>query len=170
MASPAGTPGGGLPSAPGSGSLLRHLALVGRRENLLPGLRPHLLPAAHRGGRRRRRPVGKGPVIFPNISRWRRKTFGDFTGALRPVAPQPAPSNTQFDPATTAANLAAQQAASQQPQPPRPGATQSSRRGKHRPRGATGRREGFPLPRPAFWPGLRRCAGGPGRRVRRPRP
>ena len=67
---------------------------------------------------------GHGPVTFPNISRWRRKTFSDFTGALRPVAPQPAPSNTQFDPATTAANLAAQQAAALQPQPPRPGATQ----------------------------------------------
>ena len=38
--------------------------------------------------------------------------------------PQPAPSNTQFNPATTAANLAAQQTASLQPMPPRPAATQ----------------------------------------------
>ena len=51
---------------------------------------------------------GKGPVTFPNISRWRRQTFSDFTGALRRAKAQPAPSNTQFDPATTAANLAAQ--------------------------------------------------------------
>jgi phospholipase C len=67
---------------------------------------------------------GTGPVTFPNVSRWRRATFSDFTGALRPGAPQPAPANTQFDPATTAANLAAQQVAAQQPQTPRPGATQ----------------------------------------------
>jgi phospholipase C len=67
---------------------------------------------------------GTGPVTFPGISRWRRKTFSDFTAALRPVAPQPAPTNTQFDPATTAANLAAQEVAAMQPQTPRPGATQ----------------------------------------------
>ncbi|HTU72567.1 MAG TPA: alkaline phosphatase family protein [Trebonia sp.] len=71
---------------------------------------------------------GQGPVTFPNISRWRRKTFGDFTRALQPVTPKPAPANTQFDPATTAANLAAQQAAAQQPMPPRPGATQQAPR------------------------------------------
>jgi len=68
---------------------------------------------------------GAGPVTFPNVSRWRRQTFGDFTRAVRHGAVQPAPSSTQFDPATTAANLAAQQAASLQPQTPRPGATQS---------------------------------------------
>jgi phospholipase C len=66
---------------------------------------------------------GKGAFTFPNISRWRRKTFSDFTGALHGAA-RPAPSNTQFDPATTAANLAAQTIASRQPQTPRPGATQ----------------------------------------------
>ncbi|HEX3960572.1 MAG TPA: hypothetical protein VHZ03_28695 [Trebonia sp.] len=68
---------------------------------------------------------GVGPITYPNVSRWRRKAFGDFTRALRRGAVQPAPSNTQFDPATTAANLAAQQTASLQPQTPRPGATQS---------------------------------------------
>jgi hypothetical protein len=47
------------------------------------------------------------------------------TRALKLGAVQPAPANTQFAPATTAANLAAQQAASTQPQTPRPGATQS---------------------------------------------
>ncbi len=67
---------------------------------------------------------GKGPVTFPGPSRWRRKTFSDFTGALRLAKAQPAPSNTQFTPATTAANLAAQQTASRLPLPPRPGATQ----------------------------------------------
>jgi phospholipase C len=67
---------------------------------------------------------GKGPVTFEPISRWRRKTFSDFTRALRPVAAQPAPSNTQFDPATTAANAAAQTTAAKQPMPPRPAATQ----------------------------------------------
>jgi phospholipase C len=67
---------------------------------------------------------GKDGVTFPAISRWRRKTFGDFTRTLIPGALQPAPSNTQFDPTTTAANLAAQTTASKQPMPPRPGATQ----------------------------------------------
>jgi phospholipase C len=67
---------------------------------------------------------GKGPVTFPNVSRWRRATFGDFTGALGSGTPQPAPTNTQFTPATTAANLAAQQTAALLPLPPRPGATQ----------------------------------------------
>ncbi len=67
---------------------------------------------------------GKGPVTFPGPSRWRRATMSNFTKALRPVTPQPAPSNNQFDPATTAANLAAQEAAARQALPPRPGATQ----------------------------------------------
>ena len=66
---------------------------------------------------------GKGAFTFPNVSRWRRKTFSDFTGSLRGAA-KPAPANNQFDPATTAANLAAQTTASKQPLPPRPGATQ----------------------------------------------
>ena len=59
---------------------------------------------------------GKGPVTFPNISRWRRRTFGDLSGALggRPAS---APSNPQFDPALRAANVAAQTAASGLPQP-----------------------------------------------------
>jgi phospholipase C len=67
---------------------------------------------------------GAGPVTFPNISRWRRATFSDWTGALRAGTPQAAPASTQFDATTTAANLAAQQTASLQPLPPRPGATQ----------------------------------------------
>jgi phospholipase C len=67
---------------------------------------------------------GKGPVTFPGPSRWRRQTMSDFTKALQPVTPRPAPSNNQFNPATTAANLAAQKAAAQQPLPPAPGATQ----------------------------------------------
>ena len=50
--------------------------------------------------------------------------MSDFTKALQPVTPRPAPSNNQFNPATTAANLAAQQTAAQQPLPPAPGATQ----------------------------------------------
>lgn len=66
---------------------------------------------------------GHGPVKFSPISEWRRKTFTDFTGALRP-GPQPAPTNTEFDPDVRLANLNAQTAAAQQPMPPRPGATQ----------------------------------------------
>jgi phospholipase C len=67
---------------------------------------------------------GHGPVTFPAISRWRRKTFGDFTRALRFDHPRPAPTNTQFEPAATAAYVTAQTASSKLPMPPRPGATQ----------------------------------------------
>jgi hypothetical protein len=53
--------------------------------------------------RRWRRPAagglsGAGQVTFPNISRWRRATFSDFTSALRPGKPQAAPTSTQFTP------------------------------------------------------------------------
>ncbi|GAA5178953.1 hypothetical protein GCM10023322_07390 [Rugosimonospora acidiphila] len=65
---------------------------------------------------------GNGPVVFPNITRWRRQTFSDLTGALS-GRQQPAPSNPEFDPATRAANVAAQQAASTLP--PFPGADQT---------------------------------------------
>ena len=67
---------------------------------------------------------GRGPVRFPNISRWRRQTFSDLTGALTGSA-QPAPSSPEFDPATRAANLAAQQASAKLPLPPFPGADQT---------------------------------------------
>ena len=80
----------------------------------------------------------KGAFTFPHISRWRRRTFSDLTGALRQVNPQPAPTNTQFDPATTAANLAAQQASSRLPLPPRPARRSSSpwsRGSRHRAHG-----------------------------------
>jgi len=68
---------------------------------------------------------GKGPITFPNISRWRRATFGDFSGALQPGAPQPAPSSPEFDPTVRAANAAAQAASSKLPLPPFPGAAQT---------------------------------------------
>lgn len=67
---------------------------------------------------------GRGPVTFANISRWRRQTFSDLTGALTGTA-QPAPVSPEFDPATRAANLAAQQASSKLPLPPIPGANQT---------------------------------------------
>ena len=48
---------------PGPG--LRHLALDGGRPDLLRSLRPHLRPAAHRGGGGGRRPVRQGPGHLP---------------------------------------------------------------------------------------------------------
>jgi phospholipase C len=127
LASPAGTPGGGLPI--GAGFRVPCFIIspwtVGGR--IFSPVSDHtsclrlIESVAAAGGL-----SGAGPVTFPNISRWRRQTFSDFTEALRPVKPQPAPSNTQFDPATTAANLAAQTAAARQPMPPRPGATQQN--------------------------------------------
>ena len=67
---------------------------------------------------------GKGPVTFPLISRWRRLVSSDLTGALSGRA-LPAPSSPQFEPATTAANLAAQEVSSKLPQPAFPGADQT---------------------------------------------
>jgi phospholipase C len=123
--SPKGTPGGGLPI--GAGFRVPSIVIspwtVGGR--IFSEVSDHtsclrlIEEVAAAGGL-----SGHGPVTFPNVSRWRRKTFSDFTGALRRVAPQPAPTNTQFNPDTTAANLAAQTKASMQAMPPRPGATQ----------------------------------------------
>jgi phospholipase C len=125
LASPLGTPGGGLPV--GAGFRVPSIVIspwtVGGR--IFSEVSDHtsclmLIEAVAAAGGL----SGTGPVTFPNVSRWRRATFSDFTGALRPGTPKPAPTNTQFDPSTTAANLAAQQTASLQPMPPRPGATQ----------------------------------------------
>ena len=68
---------------------------------------------------------GNGPVIFPHISRWRRATFGDLSGALQPGSPQPAPSSPQFDRAVRGASLAAQTASSKLPLPAFPAAAQT---------------------------------------------
>jgi phospholipase C len=124
--SPKGTPGGGLPI--GAGFRVPSIVIspwtVGG--HIFSEVSDHtsclrlIEQVAASGGL-----SGHGPVTFPNISRWRRRTFSDYTGALRRgTRPQPAPTNTQFSPATTAANLAAQTTASRQPMPPRPGATQ----------------------------------------------
>jgi phospholipase C len=66
---------------------------------------------------------GKGPVTFDSITRWRRETFSDFTGVFKAKA-QPAPTSREFDEETRLANLNAQAAASTQPMPQVPGATQ----------------------------------------------
>lgn len=73
-----------------------------------------------------------GPVEFTPNSRSRRKSFGDFTGALRLYQLQPAaPANTRFEATTTAADLAAQMTAAAQPMPTRPGADQTVPRQEH---------------------------------------
>jgi phospholipase C len=127
LASPLGDPGGGLPV--GAGFRVPAFVIspwtVGGR--IFSEVSDHtsclrLIEAVAAAGGL----SGTGPVTFPNVSRWRRATFSDFTGALRPGAGQAAPSNTQFDATTTAANLAAQQAASLQPMPTRPGADQQT--------------------------------------------
>jgi phospholipase C len=125
--SPAGTPGGGLPV--GAGFRVPCVIIspwtVGGR--IFSDVSDHtsclrlVESVAAAGGF-----SGNGPVTFTNISRWRRQTFSDFTGSLQPVQPQPAPTNVQFEPATTAANLAAQETASLQPLPARPGAEQTT--------------------------------------------
>jgi phospholipase C len=121
--SPAGTPGGGLPLGAGfrvPAFVISPWTAGGR---IFSEVADHtsclrLIEAVAAAGGL----SGKGPVTFPNISRWRRETFSDLTGALRPGAPQPAPTNPQFDPATRAANLAAQTAAALQPHGAYPGA------------------------------------------------
>jgi phospholipase C len=130
--SPKGTPGGGLPV--GAGFRVPCVIVspwtVGGRifsevSDHTSGLR--FIEAVTRAGGL----SGLGPVTFTPISRWRRRTFGDFTGALRLHDRKPAPANTQFEAATTAANLAAQTTAAAQPMPPRPGATQRMPRQSH---------------------------------------
>ena len=125
VSSPKGTPGGGLPTGAGFRvpAIIVSPWTVGGRifsevSNHTSAL-TFIEAVTAAGGL-----SGHGPVAFTPVSRWRRETFGDFTRALNFKNPRPAPSSTQFDPATTAANLAAQITASQQPMPPRPGATQ----------------------------------------------
>ncbi|WP_243062027.1 phospholipase C [Humibacter sp. RRB41] len=125
VASPKGTPGGGLPIGGG----FRVPCII-----VSPWtVGGHVAPEAsdHTSGLQLIESVtaagglsGHGPVTFGTISNWRRNTFGDFTSALRPGKAQPAPKNEQFDANTAAANLAAQTAASLQPMPVPPGATQ----------------------------------------------
>ena len=127
LASPAGTPGGGLPIGAGfrvPAFVISPWSVGGHVfsdvSDHTSGLR--LIEAVAAAGGL----SGAGPVTFPNVSRWRRATFSDWTGALRSVAGEAAPSDTQFDPATTAANLTAQTAASLLPLPKRPGADQQT--------------------------------------------
>jgi len=123
--SPKGTPGGGLPVGAGFRvpAIIVSPWTVGGR--IFSELSDHtstlrFIEAVTAAGGL----SGHGPVTFPAISRWRRDTFGDFTSALRFGRPQPSPSNTQFDAATTATYVAAQTASSKLPMPQRPGATQ----------------------------------------------
>jgi phospholipase C len=128
LASPAGTPGGGLPVGAGfrvPAIMISPWSVGGRIfsevSDYTSGLR--LIEAVAAGGGL----SGNGRVTFPNISRWRRATFSDWTGALHLSVPKPAPTSTQFNAATTAANLAAQTTAALQPMPSRPGANQQFR-------------------------------------------
>jgi phospholipase C len=125
LASPAGTPGGGLPIGAGfrvPAFVISPWTVGGRMfsevSDHTSGLR--LIEAVAAAGGL----SGAGPVTFPNISRWRRATFSDWTEAVRPGSGKAAPTSTQFDASTTAANLAAQKTAALQALPPRPGATQ----------------------------------------------
>jgi phospholipase C len=125
LASPKGTPGGALPIGAGFRVPCMVISPWTVGGHIFSEVADHtsclrLIEAVSAAGGLN----GKGPVTFASISRWRRKTFGDFTKALIPGNPQPAPANTQFTQATTAANLAAQTTAAKQPMPPRPGATQ----------------------------------------------
>jgi phospholipase C len=127
LSSPAGTPGGGLPLGGGFRVPCNIVSPWTVGGHIFSEVSDHtsclrLIEAVAAAGGL----SGVGPVTFPNVSRWRRQTFSDLTGALRPVKPQAAPSNTQFNPATTAANLAAQEVAAEQPMPARPGAAQTA--------------------------------------------
>jgi phospholipase C len=124
-ASAAGTPGGDLPVGAGFRVPSFVISPWSVGGNIFSGVSDHssclrlIESVAVAGGL-----SGRGPVVFPFISRWRRQTFGDLTGALSGAA-QPAPTSPEFDPATRAANLAAQTAASTLPQPAIPGQDQT---------------------------------------------
>jgi hypothetical protein len=160
LASPAGTPGGGMPIGAGFRVPCFIISPWTVGGQIFSEVSDHtsclqlIETVAAAGGL-----SGAGPVTFPNISRWRRATFSDFTAALRGAA-RPAPTNTQFDPATTAANLAAQYVAARQPQTARPGATQQFPREGHRKWPHTGRAAGpGNAGKPRGWPLLRRHSG-----------
>ncbi|MFF3558669.1 phospholipase C [Streptomyces sp. NPDC002574] len=126
LPSPKGTPGGGLPV--GAGFRVPCIIVspwtVGGR--IFSGVTDHtsglqFIEAITAAGGL----SGNGPVTFTPISKWRRRTFGDFTGALHLYENKPAPSNPQFEADTAAANLAAQATAAKLPMPSRPGGTQT---------------------------------------------
>lgn len=130
LASPKGTPGGGLPN--GGGFRVPCLIIspwtVGGR--IFSQTSDHTSPlrfieAISAAGGFVGRGVAKQPVTFNAISPWRRATFGDFTGAFNAGATrQPAPTSPEFDNDTRLANVNDQAAASSLPLPPLPGATQ----------------------------------------------
>ena len=127
LASPAGTPGGGLPLGAGFRVPAFVISPWSVGGQIFSEVSDHtsclrLIEAVAAAGGL----SGKGPVTFPNISRWRRATMSNFTQALNPGAGRAAPTSTQFTAATTAANLAAQQTASLLPLPKRPGADQQA--------------------------------------------
>jgi len=125
-ASAAGTPGGGLPVGAGFRVPCWVISPWSTGGKIFSEVSDHtsclrlIESVAAAGGL-----SGKGPITFPNISRWRRAAFGDFSGALQAGAPQPAPSSTEFDPTVRAANAAAQAASSKLPLPAFPGAAQT---------------------------------------------
>ncbi|MBM9507440.1 phospholipase C [Actinacidiphila acididurans] len=126
MPSPLGTPGGNLPVGAGfrvpcwvvspwstGGKIFSDVSDHGSCLRLVESV-------AAAGGL-----SGRGPVTYPNLSRWRRQTFSDLTGALSGTA-QPAPTSPEFDPAVRAANVAAQTESANLPLPAFPGADQSA--------------------------------------------
>jgi phospholipase C len=124
-ASAAGTPGGGLPVGAGFRVPCWIISPWSTGGKIFSEVSNHtsclqLIEAVAAAGGL----SGRGPVTFPNISRWRRQTFGDLTGALTGTV-HAAPSSPEFDSATRAANLAAQKVSSKLPLPPFPGADQT---------------------------------------------
>ena len=85
LASPAGTPGGGLPIGAGFRVPAFVISPWSTGGRIFSEVSDHtsclrLIEAVAAAGGL----SGAGPVTFPNISRWRRETFSDLTGALRP--------------------------------------------------------------------------------------
>ena len=133
LPSPRGTPGGGLPG--GAGFRVPCLIIspwtVGGHvySQVADHTSPlQLIEAITAAGGLDATPAtqaaGRTPVTFSAISAWRRATFDDLAGAFQDAA-LPAPADTEFDQDIRQANYDAQLAASVQPMPPRPGATQS---------------------------------------------
>jgi phospholipase C len=134
VASPRGTPGGGLPAGAGFRVPCIIISPWTVGGHVYSQVADHTSPlqlieaiTAAGGldlGTPTRSLAAKQPVTFSNITSWRRDTFDDLASAFQSVA-LAAPTDAEFVSANREANYEAQRAASTLAMPRRPGASQT---------------------------------------------